>query len=189
MAGVLLLAGCDESHKQPKGPNMSRNISKSYGDKVREKMFERQRERFKELLKTSPIYEKLDEDQNIEISYIKGKVALIDRVTGDYCVSDGNSYIPLIFYYRFYTKSGLPAITFSLKYVPGYPDHFDYIPLRLFDVSESSHQSREVQETRDRISRQRLTQFLASLPEYKGPERPFKMIDAPASQLERDYLQ
>lgn len=158
---------------------MARGISKAYMERTRQEMFERRRNTITELLKTSPIYEKPTEDPNIELSYIKGQAAMTDKVTGDYCISHGGDVSAQTFALYCYSKSGLLAIVYGLQYISGYPKYFDFIPLRLFDVSETSYQNREVQATRDRLSKQRIAQFLASLPRFTGPDRPFKIIDAP----------
>ena len=139
-----------------------------------------------ELVKTSPTYPRPDRDPAIEMTSYDGKVAYRDVNTGDVLVAHSAENERRLIDYAFRTASGELVSFLKVQIISGSPDQIDFVPYRLYAITDNQTPSEEAIEARERISPTRFAQFLASDRWYlEHPDQNFIVIHAPLEEGER----
>ena len=172
---ALALLGCGDA-SQEAGMNKEQPWWQDSYDRLQEA----KRQQILELMKTHPYYRRPPQDPSIHMTGIEGKVALVDEITGDRLIIYSSHRDENVILYRFETESGEFISFFKAQVIYGYPDKIDFVPYRLFEITENANPSPKAIEARKRISPERFAQFLASDRQYTDePEVQFIVIHAP----------
>lgn len=182
---ALTLAGCGDFGGADQEDGMARrgegSSKRIYEDQQRFK-----RERAIALAKTSPTYPRPERDPAIRMTDYDGKIAYLDEKTGDILVAHSAENERRLIDYAFRTASGELVAFFKVQIISGSPEQIDFVPYRLYAITENQNPSEEALDVRKRISPARFAQFLASDRWYiEHPEREFIVIEAPLEAGER----
>jgi hypothetical protein len=181
---ATLLASCGKQNSSEE-TGMEKELRPEWAD-MYDAQQKKKLDRARELSKTSPIYRKPKSDPDIYITGVNGRVAAVDRKTGDYVIGQTVDRERMLEDFRFTTKSGKLVCVFMIQIVSGSRGTLeDPVPYRVYHVKESENQTDEVREARKRISFARFAEFIRAEWGDNEDNRQFIIIDAPQAKGER----
>jgi hypothetical protein len=185
---TLAIVACgDNSGKSAKAAGSARmdNKAKPWWKDMYDERQRLKRERMLELIKTRPVYYRPKNDPDIYWTGIDGRIAMIDKNSGDQMIMyGGRNPEQKTAYYRFMTKSGMLICTFRVHFGTGGKGTIsDPAIYRVYAIEEAPNRITDVKEARKRILLERFATFIASDPDnLNNPERQYLIIDAPLDQ-------